>query len=80
MRSGQFVEMREFLVDNLVLLDRLEAVQGLQSYHVLGPRPRLREVTTPVSWVCCFLVYVAIATSDPVTRDQLAYARLIQRR
>ena len=75
-RSGQFMEMREFLVDNLVLQDRLEALQG-QNYHILGSRPRLREVSTPLSWACCFLAYVAIATSDPVTRDQLAYACLI---
>ena len=68
--------MHEFLIDNLVLQDRLEAIQG-QNCHIIGSHPRLREVATPLSWACCFLAYVAIATSDPVTRDQLAYARLI---
>ena len=63
-------------MDNLVLQDRLEALQG-QNCQVLGFRPRLREVTTPLSWACCFLAYMAISTSDPLTRDQLAYARLI---
>ena len=75
-RLGQFIEMRKFLIDNLVLQDRLEAIQG-QSCHVIGSRPHLREVVTPLSWACCFLAYVAIAMSDPVMRDQLAYARLI---
>ena len=29
------------------------------------------------TWCYCFLAYVAAKTSDPITRDQLAYARLI---
>lgn len=78
-RAGHFVEMREFLVDNMRLLDRLESVHGsglLPSFSS-GPRPRLREVTSLMSWIGCFLAYVAVGTSDHVTRDQLAYARLI---
>ena len=75
-RLGQFIEMREFLIDNLVLQDRLEAIQG-QNCHIIGSHPRLHEVVTLLSWACCFLAYVAIATSDPMTRDQLAYACLI---
>ena len=54
----------------------MEAIQG-QNCHVIGSRPCLHEVVTPLSWACCFLAYVAIATSDPVMRDQLAYAHLI---
>ena len=79
-RSGQFVEMRELLADNISLLRQLESVQGPTHMPLIGPnRPRLREVSSLSSWVYCFLGYVAILTTDSITRDQLAYARLIIR-
>ena len=40
-------------------------------------RPRVREITTLPSSICCFLTYLAVGTSDPVTRDKLAYAVLL---
>ena len=43
----------------------------------LTPRPRLREVLSPISWAVCFLAYVSVLTSDPRTRSQLTYERLI---
>ena len=77
-RSLQFVEMKELLTDNISLLNQLEAVQGSPMGYALGPsRPRLREVSNLSTWCYCFLAYVAILTSDPQTRDQLAYARLL---
>ena len=78
--ARQFVDMRELLPDNISLLHRLESVQGPIPVQTLGPtRPRLRNVTTISTWVYCFLGYMAILTTDPRTRDQLAYARLIIR-
>lgn len=75
-RSRQFVEMKELLADNVALISQLEAVSGLSASHMLGTaRPRLREVTALPTWCYCFLGYMAIQTSDPATRDQLAYAR-----
>ena len=77
-RSGQFTEMKELLADNISLLGQLDAIPGLSATHMLGAtRPRLREVTSLPSWCHCFLGYVALRTSDPITRDQLAYARLL---
>lgn len=77
-RSGQFVEMRELLADNVSLVNQLETVQGVPAAHMLGAtRPRLREVTSLISWCYCFLGYIAVGTLDTKTRDQLAYARLI---
>ena len=79
-KSGQFLEMRELLADNISLLNQLEAIQGFPPLQMLGAaRSRLREVTSLSSWCYCFLGYMAILTSDPTTRDQLAYARLIIR-
>ena len=78
--SGQFVEMRELLADNIALLYQLEAIHGYSPFHLVGAaRPRLRDVASLTTWCYCFLGYMAIRTSDPSTRDQLAYARLIIR-
>ena len=79
-RSRQFVEMRELLVDNISLLQHLEATQGQMAVQTLGSsRPRLREVASLASWCYCFLGYVAVLTDDMTTRHQLAYARLLIR-
>ena len=79
--SGDFVEMRDLLTDNIALHDQLEAVQGpLNLTPIPGAlRPRLREVPNLTSWVFCFLGYIAVRTSDPITRDMLAYCRLMIR-
>lgn len=79
-RSGAYVEMREFLRDNILLLEQLETLQGSMPQLASIPgaaRPRLREVTTPLSWIYCFLNYMGVSTSDPTTRKQAAYAGLI---
>ena len=74
-RSGQFVEMRELLADNISLVQQLEAVQSSSPLPMVGPaRPRLREVSTLSTRLYCFLAYSAITTTDPRTQDQLAYA------
>ena len=79
-QAGRFLEMKELLQDNISLLAQLEEVPGQASVHVAGAtRPRLREVTSLASWTYCFLGYMAALTTDQVTRDQLAYARLIVR-
>ncbi len=72
--------MKELLQDNISLTAQLEELQGPSSLQVIGAtRPSLREVASFSIWCYCFLGYVATMTSDPLTRDQLAYARLIIR-
>ena len=39
----------------------------------------MREVTSLPMWCFCFLGYVADRTSDPLTRNMLAYGRLLIR-
>ena len=53
--SGQFVEMWDFLMDNVKLVDRLEST-GLQPGSMF--RPRMREVSSPLAWIHCFLQFV----------------------
>ena len=72
-RSGEFVEMRDLLADNITLHDQLEDLHG----HTTSLNPRLREVPSLASWVYCFVAYMAVRMEDPRTRDMLAYCRLI---
>ena len=70
-RFGGYVEMREFLHDNILLLQQLESLQGNMPQLAALPvaaRPRLREVTSPITWILCFLAFMGVSTSDPVTR------------
>ena len=79
-QSGQFVEMRDLLADNIALLNQLSSLQGTVPLpHTLVSRTRLREVPSLVSWLYCFTAYVAVRTTDPATRDMLAYSRLLIR-
>ncbi len=68
--------MRDLLADNVALHSQLEDLHRLSP---LPLRPRLREVPSLHSWMYCFMVYVAVRSGDPLTRDLLAYCRLIIR-
>lgn len=70
--------MKELLQDNMALLDHLESLQGPTAIQVVGATsPQLREVASLPTWCYCFLGFVVTMTADPITRDQLAYARII---
>ena len=79
--SGQFIEMRDLLGDNIALSQRVEDAHSSFPNYLLpaSSRPRLREVSSLPSWLYCFLTYVSVLSSDPVVRDRLTYARLIIR-
>ena len=80
-RSGAFVDMRDLLSDNVALMRHYETFHGALPIHILpgSARPRIREVNSLPSWVCAFLTYLAVRTTDPITRNQLTYARLVVR-
>ena len=66
------------LTDNITLLNQLTSLQGTISLSLnTVNRTRLREVPSLVSWLYCFTAYVAVCTSDPLTRNMLAYSHLI---
>ena len=76
-RTQQFVAMKELLADNMALHGQLD---DLPSQTAATSRPHhLREIDSPLSWVFCFLAYVAVRTKDLETRDMLTYARLVIR-
>jgi len=69
--------MKELLPDNMALHSQLE---DLPAQATVSHRPhRLREIDSPLTWVFCFLAYVAVRTTDAETRDMLTYARLLIR-
>ena len=80
-RSGQFVDMRALLTDNVSLIQQLDTFGGNHAFPSLPGmlRPRLREVTSLPSWIYCFLAYIAIRANDQGVRDMLAYAHLMVR-
>ena len=69
LKSQQYVAMKELLSDNMALHSQLEDLPA--SPH------RLREIESPLSWVFCFMAYVAVRTCDRETRNMLTYARLV---
>ena len=80
LQAGQFVEMRDLLANNIALLNQLSSLHGTATLPLTTVNhTRLREVPSLVSWVYCFNAYVAVRTSDPATRDMLAYSRLLIR-
>ena len=80
-QSGAYVDMKEFLGDNLSLLRQLESLNITTTLSALPGvmKPRLREVTTLATWLYCFLAYAALRCPDQESRDRMAYARLIIR-
>ena len=73
------MEMRDLLGDNIPLTGHFEALNSYLPAQALpvSSRPRLQEVTSLLSWIYCFLTYMAVRTSDQATQGRLDYARLI---
>ena len=79
--AGRYVNMRDILGDNVMVRRHFEEVHRALGFQVLPvtSRPRVQEVTSLPSWVCCYLSYLAVATPDLVTRERLTYAILLLR-
>ena len=80
-RAGRYVEMRDLLGDNVAVRRHFEDVQRAMGFQVLPvlSRPRVREITSLPSWICRFLMFLAVGTTVLVTRERLAYAILVVR-
>ena len=73
-QSGEFVEMRDLLADNVSLHGQATFASTPTPF-----RPQLREVPSLTSWTYCFLAYAAVRSRDSRTRDILSYCRLLIR-
>ena len=77
-QSGAFVALKEFLGDNIALVQRLDEVQGSSSTLTrTQSTARMRDLSSPLQWAFCFLTYAAVRCKDPELRDLLAYGRIV---
>ena len=80
-KAGQFLEMCEFLPDIIKLVNRLDSSslnwQDLYNQEAPFSRPQLWEVSSQLSLIQCFLLSMAIRTSDPLAREMMVYARVV---
>ncbi len=75
-RKGENPDLKDMLSDNIALAKRLnEAHQAYPS--PLHSGSKFREVTDPLSWVFCFLNFMAVKSEDPETRGLIAYAQIV---
>ena len=79
---GEFIDMKELLGDNIALHQRMQEVQqrcdnNSTQWVTTAPSPKLREISSPLSWVASFILYMAVKTPDSHTRQLLTYTRLI---
>ena len=63
------------------MLSQLESLNILTTFPALpgSKKPRLREVSSLVSWLYCFQVYAALRCPYDESRDHLVYACLMIR-
>ena len=80
-RAGGFVDFKELLLDNITLSERLQALgQPGSQLSYLGSvptAPRLRSISDPLTWACCFLAFMAASTESDATREMAAYAQIV---
>lgn len=66
--------------DNAAFGKHMEDTQASVGVSILHDGlNQMRKVTSLPSWICCILTYLAVGTSDLVTRERLAYAILVVR-
>ena len=76
-QRGQFVDFKELLVDNVTLLQRLGELGPSQMSHPLIVNSKLREIQDPLSWVSCFLAFMATRCQDQEMRELAAYGQIV---
>ena len=67
-RANLYFDLKELLPDNAALLQRLQELGHLTA---LGSQPqsavRLREINNPLTWILCYLSFVAAKTESEET-------------
>ena len=72
-QNGTYIDFKELLSDNVELVKRLREL-GVSNPQLPGNSSRLREIQDPISWVRCFLLFLAARVNNQETRDLAAYA------
>ena len=74
--AGQFIEFKELLSDNVALLQRLQDMGVANQPHSLG-HSWMREVHDPLTWVSCFLTFMATKIAHQETQELAAYGLIV---
>ena len=75
-QRGNYVELKELLPYNVALLQRLQEVGG-QPQVPASSQSRLRDIRDPLTWVACFLSFVAAKVNHAETRELMAYGQIV---
>ena len=73
---GENPDLKEMLADNIALAKRLQE-SGTGPFGTMIMSSRYREIADPITWVFCFLNFVAVKVEDEKTRELIAYAQII---
>ena len=72
-----YIDFKELLPDNVSLLQNLQEMGGTSCSTHSAHSSKLREVPDPLSWVSCFLTFMAAKVDSKECRDLAAYAQII---
>ena len=72
--KGHFIDFKELLNDNVALVSQLRELGAVVSSA--SSRSRLHEVTDPLTWVYCYLSFMAVLSLDARVRNLVAYAQI----
>ena len=70
------MEMRELLPDNMALIQCLQEI-SLPGHPPPANLSHLRDISDPLSWAACFMVFVTAKFDSPETRELMAYGKII---
>ena len=77
----QYIDMRDLLPDNIVLLRHMEALDSPSAHpHMAaGTSPRLHEANSLLFWAICFSTYIAVLSEahPSLVKSRPAYLTLI---
>ena len=76
-RSGAYVVLKEMLVDYYSLLQRLHELGQSSSHTVASSSTKMRDIPDPLTWVFCFLSFLAVKTDHEPTKQLVAYAQIV---
>ena len=76
-RGRSFVALKEFLGDNIALVQRLDEVQTQSQWPTRPASPRMRDISSPIQWAFCLLSYAAVLCDNQEIRDILSHGRIV---
>ena len=69
-----YVDLKDMLSDNVALKKRLDEVGAINHLQLSS---KYREIQYPLSWVYCFLGFIAAKVDDPFSLQLIAYTQLV---